>query len=172
MANAMKDWVVYFDMDGVLADFDRGVTELCGLPSQPQDAVTPEEEEVMWGRIRAVDHFYYNLKPIRGAVELFSEIYGKYGKNCQILTGIPKPKRGVLTAGEDKTRWVHKYLGEDVVVNIVFKEEKPNFCFHSRCVLIDDFDPNIRQWEEAGGIGILFTGAKAATKRLKELGVL
>ncbi|MBP5405349.1 MAG: hypothetical protein J6Y74_05355 [Clostridia bacterium] len=172
MANSMDGWVVYFDMDGVLADFDRGVVELCHLPSQVQDSVSAEEEETMWGRIRALDRFYYKLEPIRGSVELFLKTYGKLGRNCQILTGIPKPKRGVLTAGEDKRDWAYKYLGKDVIVNIVYKEEKPNFCLHSKCVLIDDFAANIRQWEATGGIGILFESAESATKRLKELGVL
>ncbi len=28
---------IYFDMDGVLADFERGVRELCGITPQSQN---------------------------------------------------------------------------------------------------------------------------------------
>ena len=34
---------IYFDMDGVLADFDRGVIKLCGI--EPMDQLTRSEEE-------------------------------------------------------------------------------------------------------------------------------
>lgn len=30
-----------------------------------------------------------------GAKEMFDAVYGKYGDRCEILTGIPKPKRGI-----------------------------------------------------------------------------
>ncbi len=93
---------IYFDMDGVLADFDGGVTNLCGLRSLAQgEHRSKEEDDQMWEKIRKVPHFYDKLDPMPGAVELFNEIYGKYGDKCEILTGIPKPKRGILTAGDD-----------------------------------------------------------------------
>lgn len=34
---------IYFDMDGVLADFSRGVEELCGLPSDCDELVAGQE---------------------------------------------------------------------------------------------------------------------------------
>lgn len=36
---------IYFDMDGVLADFGRGVEELCGLPRDCDD-------NLMWEAIK------------------------------------------------------------------------------------------------------------------------
>ena len=62
------------------------------------------------GKIREVGHFYDKLDPMPGAVELFNKIYEKYGDKCEILTGIPKPKRGILTAGDDKIAWAHRVL--------------------------------------------------------------
>ena len=32
---------IYFDMDGVLADFDRGVRELCGMEAFDQGGRSP-----------------------------------------------------------------------------------------------------------------------------------
>ncbi|MBR3516736.1 MAG: hypothetical protein IKO10_10510 [Lachnospiraceae bacterium] len=72
----------------------------------------------MWEKIREVGHFYDKLDPMPGAVELFNEIYDKYGDKCEILTGIPKPKRGILTAGDDKIAWAHRILSPTFKVNI------------------------------------------------------
>lgn len=35
-----------------------------------------------------------------GAGEMFDAVYGKYDERCEILTGIPKPKRGIVNAGK------------------------------------------------------------------------
>ena len=44
---------IYFDMDGVLADFGRGVEEICGLtpPSQNAKHHKPGEDDEMWARV-------------------------------------------------------------------------------------------------------------------------
>ena len=120
---------IYFDMDGVLVDFNRGVKELCTLsPLKQGEKNSAERDDRMWEKIREVDHFYDRLEPMEGALEMFRIIYQKYGDRCEILTGIPKSKRGIWGAGEDKTLWVHRLLSEKVTVNIVYREEKKNFC--------------------------------------------
>ena len=118
---------IFFDMDGVLADFNKGVEELCGFEGSDRDRWKASgNDDEMWVGIREVVHFYDKLDPMPGAIEMFERIYGKYPDHCGILTGIPKPKRGILTAGEDKTTWVRRLLSEDIPVNIVIREEKPD----------------------------------------------
>ncbi|MBR1470199.1 MAG: hypothetical protein IJ600_00990 [Lachnospiraceae bacterium] len=163
---------IYFDMDGVLADFDRGVQEICGLPCQAQDAVDEETEWQMWNAIREAGHFYDKLQIAPGAKEMFDAVYEKYGDRCEILTGIPKPHRGITTAGEDKTRWMHRLLAEDIVVNIVYKEQKKHFCTGPDCVLIDDFGENIDSWRAFGGTGILHRDAQSSMEEMRALGIL
>ncbi len=163
---------IYFDMDGVLADFDRGVIELCGMKPMDQANRTPEEDNALWEKIREVGHFYDKLEMMPRAKELFDAVYGKYGNRCEILTGIPKPKRGIVTAGEDKKNWAYILLSQDVVVNIVFREQKPEYCSGKDCFLIDDLKKNILSWEEIGGSGILHTDAEATIAEMKELGIL
>ena len=111
---------IYFDMDGVLADFDRGVIELCGLEPLDQ-GISDSREEIMWNGIREVGHFYDKLEIMPGAKEMFDELYEKYGDACEILTGIPKPSRRITGAGEDKLNWVRRMLSEKIKVNIVLK---------------------------------------------------
>lgn len=91
---------------------------------------------------------------------MFRRIYAVYEKRCEILSGIPNPKRGILTAGEDKISWAHRILSPDLKVNIVLREEKPQCCTGKDCILIDDLEKNISAWEEMGGTGILFKSAE------------
>lgn len=164
---------IYFDMDGVLADFDRGVIELAGgtLPYD-QHGQPVQIGDAEWLMIREVSHFYDRLEYMPGGRELFDTIYSEYGDRCEILSGIPKPHRGITTAKEDKISWVRRMLSEDIRINIVYKEEKPQYCGGRDCILIDDYLGNILSWEAMGGMGIMHTSAEDTLRRLKELELL
>ncbi len=165
----MKIEKIFFDMDGVLADFEGGVRELCGIEPPAQDTQPPGADMFMWDRIREVEHFYDKLKVMPGAKEMFDTLYGKYGNRCEILTGIPKPDKRIENAKEDKIRWIRRLFSEDMVVNVVYKAEKPNYCTGKGCVLIDDLGKTVQAWEEIGGTGILFVSAEETLKRIREI---
>ena len=59
---------IYFDMDGVLVDFDNGVRNMAGVEPGVQGKRSKEEDDFMWNEIRKVDHFYYKLKPLPNAL--------------------------------------------------------------------------------------------------------
>ncbi len=158
-------------MDGVLADFERGVRELCGVMPVAQGMNCPEEE-LMWDRIREIGNFYDRLELMPGAGEMFAALYGKYGSACEILTGVPKPDRRIVSAGADKTRWVRRLLSKDIVINAVLRRDKYMFCTGPDCILIDDYEKNIREWENSGGTGVLSTDAAQTMERLKNMGIL
>lgn len=157
---------IYLDMDGVLADFDRGVRELCHRDPLPQGTGTREEKAALWAAIRKVPHFYGKLEPMDGAVLFFSLLEDEYGDRVEILTGIPKPYKGVLYSAEDKTAWVRRYLSEKVVINIVYREEKPEYCTGPEDILVDDYAKNIREWENSGGTGILYRGPEETLRSI------
>ncbi len=164
---------IYFDMDGVLANFDRGVRELCGMESQDPNGKQDEaRDDLMWERIREAGHFYDRLEPMPGARDLFDAVYGKYGDRCEILTGIPKKKRGIVTAEDDKRAWMKRVLSDKVVVNVCYRAEKIQKCTGPDAVLIDDLQKNIDEWNAAGGTGILFRSAEQTLAELKRLGIL
>ena len=165
--------MIYLDMDGVLADFDRGVMELCHMKLVSQnEARSVEQDDMMWDEIRKIEHFYDRLELMPGAKEMFDLIYGTYGDHCEILTGVPKPERGIVTAGEDKIRWMRRNLSDTIKVNIVLRREKMLSCTGPETVLIDDREGTIREWREAGGTGILHVSAEKTLKEMKELGLL
>ena len=160
-------------MDGVLADFERGVKEFCGItPPSQNSGPDPREDDAMWDAIRTFPHFYDHLELMPGARDLFDALYSKYGNACEILTGIPKPHRQIVDAASDKKRWMKRLLSEDVIVNIVFREEKPRFCHGAGSVLIDDTERNIHAWRALGGTGILYVDAQDTMAQLKGLCLL
>lgn len=164
---------IYFDMDGVLADFERGIRGLCHMEAPSQNGKQDEKaDNLMWEAVRETGHFYDRLDLMPGAKEMFDRIFGKYGDRCEILTGIPKAKRGIVTAGEDKKNWMKRMLSDRIKVNIVYREQKPEYCKGKGCVLVDDLEKNIREWEEMGGTGILHVSAENTLAELEKLGLL
>lgn len=163
----MKIDKIFIDMDGVLADFDRGVKELLNLEPLNQEENHPELTEQLFQAIQSYPDFYWNLKPIEGAIELLNDLKEKY--TIEILTGIPKPERGIVEAKDNKVKWIEKYFGKEIPVNAVLRKDKRNFVENNRCVLIDDFTENIEQWEKAGGIGILFKSANQVYEELERI---
>ena len=159
-------------MDGVLADFNRGVIELAKTKPTNQLTATDEEDKKLLDAIRKVEHFYDKLELMDKAKELFDLVYNKYQDKCEILTGIPKPHKNIQNSGEDKIAWMHRKLSKDIVVNIVYKEQKKNYCTGPDCILIDDFETNINEWKELGGTGILFHSAKETIEELKKLEII
>ena len=165
---------IYFDMDGVLADFERGVIEKFGLQPLSPNAKHrgPNQDEQMWMAIKQRQHFYDELELLPDAKELFDALYKKYGDRVEILTGIPKPKRGIACAAADKEKWVRRMLSDDVKINTVFREEKPQYCTGKGCILIDDMEENVESWIAMGGTGIVHVDAKNTMDKLRELDVL
>ena len=163
---------IYFDMDGVLADFTRGFEDMCGLKPPVPGTFAPDEDAWMWAMIRETDHYYDRLDLCPGAKEMFDAVYGKYGDRCEILTGIPQPDKGIVTAAEDKLKWMKRMLSGKVKVNICYRAQKIRRCKGKDCILIDDQEKNIREWERAGGTGILHVSAEQTMEELKKLGLL
>ena len=163
---------IYFDMDGVLVDFARGQRELLGIEPVDQGKKKREDDDRLFQKMRERDHFYLELEPIPGSIELFALVREMYGERCRILTGIPKESRGIINASLDKRQWVRKHIGEDVEVNTVLRKEKAGFVRGKGSLLIDDFSLNINEWRERGGTGILFTDPRSTMEKLKKMGIL
>lgn len=85
--------VLYFDMDGVLVDFQSGI-----------DQLTPGELIEYSGRLDEVPHIFSKMKPYpnsQAAVELLIKCF-----DCYILSTSPWENP---TAASDKQNWIKKY---------------------------------------------------------------
>lgn len=155
---------IYFDMDGVLVDFDWGVENLCRIKPEVQGHASKGYDEHLFSVMATVPHFYAQLPPMEETVSIVKELYEKYGDRVEILTGIPRPERNIKDAKEDKIEWIRKHVSADITINAVLRAEKKDFCKDRRSVLVDDFEKNIKEWRNLGGTGILFTTAEELRK--------
>lgn len=143
--------MIYLDLDGVFANFDKAVLEHTGFSyqSNPRSA---------WPVLDKIPHFFSTLEPLPGAVELFNQIANTamaYGERVAILTALPLNTNELRTAERDKKDWVAHYLSPEIdvicVPNWSYKAELAN----NESILLDDSARNIKAWCEKGGIGIL-----------------
>lgn len=148
---------IYFDMDDTIADFSRGLVEICGMEPVYQDMLTTEQDEAMWNAIKDAGDFYYRLKECEPGMELLRQLREKYGDKVEILTAIPKEKRGIVSAASDKRRWVEEHIGTDIKVNIALSAADKKLMSGPGRFLVDDLIKNINAWRAAGGVGILFS---------------
>lgn len=145
---------IYFDMDGTMADFAAGVRAI-GAPHEAPEARNTAKDDAMWDAIRRTPHFYRNLPEITAGADLF-RLMAASGLAPEVLTAVPKPKRMIEGAAEDKIAWNLEHLGEGTVTHICYRADKIRRCRGPEDVLIDDHAVTIREWREAGGTGILF----------------
>jgi 5'(3')-deoxyribonucleotidase len=136
-------YIIFCDLDGVLADFEQGVVNK--LNKYPDQIST----SLMWGVINKSKTFFETLPWMPKGRELWSRIK-KY--NPIILTGIPRGSRNAI---EQKIRWCQRELGPDIQVITCLTKEKTKYCL-SGSILIDDRTDNLDIWSEKGGKFILY----------------
>ena len=147
---------LFLDLDGVLADFDRGVKAVTGK--------RPEElpMKIMWRELSRHPDFFGTLDFMHDAQDLwrFCEPF-----EPTILTGLPLGS----WAPEQKRRWVAHMLGPHVRVITCMARDKFKYGGPGK-VLVDDREKARDPWESAGGHFILHTSAKTSIEALKKLG--
>lgn len=160
---------IYFDLDGVLADFDRGVLEQLGITPMSYNTATKEYTQLLWSTMSAeAPHFYKNLYPVADMDDLFLRVYEQYGDKVEILTGLPR-KETMPYAEQDKRDWVANWLHPSVVVNAVQTWEKPKFIKDNGCILIDDSTKTMQKWYDKGGWGVLYLSPIQTLLSLREI---
>jgi hypothetical protein len=151
---------IFCDFDGVLVDFERGFEIQYGKKH------SDVPEFVMWKIIKANMTHWEQLPAMPGALQLWAYIAHR---EPTILTGCPSS--GYQQAGEGKTVWKNRELGEHVPIITCLSRYKPKHMKAPGDILIDDMEKNTKRWEEAGGIAVLHTCAASTIEKLKELGL-
>jgi len=146
---------IFQDLDGCLADFERGVHELTGKEVHELNIGK------MWGAVARADEFFYNLPWMKDGQELWN---GVQHLDPTILTGIP---HGGWASGQKK-KWCGKELGWHVPVITCWSKEK-HLYGQEGDVLIDDRIMAKAKWEDMGGIFIHHTSAVDTLKQLAAL---
>lgn len=162
-----KEALTYCDLDGVLADFKGAAERLLGKKIGPDSIKGPE-----WKIINATEDFWMTLEFFKSGRKLWNHIRKQ---DPFILSALPKSNRA--WAHDGKMAWIGRHLkvSRDKIL-LVNREDKKKFAMDAGKnrpnLLIDDTAKNIKEWEAAGGIGILHR-AETVDKtiaRLKKLG--
>ena len=153
--------IIFLDMDGVLADFDKYVCETHKFE-------TKEKWNDNWAGLP--ERMFNDLEKMPDADQLV-----EYTKpySPQILTAMPKRDK-VRFARMDKMRWAKRHYGfHSWEVNVVYREEKLMYATaeqYSPNILVDDNYKNIEEWKKQGGAGILHTSTETTIVELQKLG--
>ena len=147
---------LFLDLDGVLADFDRGVEALTGR--RPEALRVAE----MWRALSRAPAFFETLHWMHDAERLW-RFCAPHAPT--ILTGLPLGS----WAPEQKRRWVARMLGAHVPVITCMSRDKPRHAGPGH-VLVDDRASARAGWETAGGLFIHHTDADRSIVALRALG--
>lgn len=114
---------IYFDMDGVLVDFESGVAKI--------DEATKEQYK---GKLDEIPGIFALMEPIPGAAEVVRLLARSY--DVFILTTSPWNNP---TAASDKVQWVKKYMDDVFHKRLIITHRKDLL---DGDYLIDDRDKN------------------------------
>ena len=157
--NKMKK--IYIDMDGVLVNFDKWKLE--DAKKHPEIL---SNDTALWRDAAKVERFYLNLEPMPDASKLI-EYLKSLNIPLAILTGIPR-RDTMPYAEQEKKEWMDTHF-PGIEFNIgPYSKNKKNFS-GPNLVLIDDRADNITDWNNAGGIGILYTTFEKTKQELEKL---
>jgi 5'(3')-deoxyribonucleotidase len=153
---------IFVDMDGVLADFVRGVESPKYLngPFDKQSDYDQRKVELSNAGL------FRDLPPMADMQALVN-----YCKNCgvdwEILSCSGMLNRTKVT--KDKIDWIRQYVHPSVIITCTLKGKEKAVFARPGHVLIDDKPSNITAWQNAGGIGIFHTNAADTIKQLQDL---
>lgn len=149
--------ICYLDIDGVLANFRKGVHDAFGIPYdystlsdkwyfwEDWDKVTFEDVNAVCDK-----GFWQKLEWMHDGLKIFKTIFNEFINDIYLLTTpMPHPE-----SASGKILWVDKHVPVFNKHLIITRAPKSLLAGPDR-LLIDDKDQNIEEFITAGGQGIL-----------------
>ena len=153
---------IFCDMDGVLVDLMGSIKKHLGTIKLNQGVI----DGFFHGEAGTGTEFWAEAGWESGGKQLWRFI--KQYKP-QILSACPSVCCNDEKVIKGKVLWCRDNLRiQKNQVNIVQRKDKKNFAGKD-IILIDDHKKNIREWESAGGTGILHVNTNSTIKQLKGL---
>lgn len=149
---------VFLDVDGVLANFNKGAFEALGLEYNYHH---PALNEWHWyeyfgislKKLNAVCDigFWANLEWIHDGKQILDVVESRFDDIYLLTTPMPHPG-----SGTGKILWIEKHLPRYAKRTIITQAPK-HILAGPDCLLIDDRDENVAEFVAAGGVGILIS---------------
>lgn len=169
---------IYFDMDGVLADFDASISTSQDLnhPTENLTAANRALKEKLWHDIEQNVKFWSDMPIIKNAEQMLNT--ATRHAECFVLSKAPSAKhfingeKYVRFIENEKRKWILKHFGNffDISHIIICNGNKGELIHPTHNdILIDDRQENIKDWELCGGRGILFQDAATTSYAIENL---
>ena len=146
----MTEFIIYFDLDGVLADFEKGVYTRTGVDILGPDSFSGKD---LKDQIFADPTFFLDLDVLPGAHRMVEYAKG-YGE-VKILSATGYSNEEGVKA--QKTAWVRKHFGDLEVHTVPNSDDKAKYAWPDIVLIDDRLTKSVIPFREKGGIGIHHT---------------
>jgi len=146
---------LFLDADGVLADFDKGVEDLLGMPLKAYEA--KHGRGAFWKKLATAKNFYGSLDEMPDARQLFGAV--EHLKPT-ILTGLPLGR----WAAPQKIEWAADHFPGVPIITCMARDKHKHM--KPGDVLVDDRENHRAAYETAG---VVFVHHKNAADSLRQL---
>jgi len=148
---------LYFDMDGVLANFDKAFLEwygVSGLSNVEQLINDPDIAEAYWNRDVHSNRFFSTLEPVKTGIQLFFDVK-ELGYNPCIMTSTGGGRYHNEIAIQ-KIDWLAAQGIRDIPMAFCMNTVGKGAFAQPAAILIDDRQSVLDEWTNRGGIGVQF----------------
>lgn len=140
---------LYIDFDGVILN-----TIEVSYQMMEKQGKNPKNKEDSNNFYRNLDwsEFLKESSPINNSIECIQSILDSNKFSVSILTHI-----NGLDEAVEKVKYIRKYFKDITIIPVPKQISKTKMVHTEGAILIDDYTENLRQWQEAGGIGVRFS---------------
>jgi len=140
---------LYVDFDGVIVDTIRVTYDML------------DRLGVDRSNFEKMSEFYYNLnwKQLLSLTPIINDSFNCLNKisetnrfNIAVLTHVNSLDEAIA-----KINYIRKYVKNITIIPVPREISKTKMIDAKNAILIDDYSGNLKEWEEAGGIGIQFS---------------
>jgi hypothetical protein len=152
---------VYFDMDGLLADFQGHL--LNHHPQLQGVDLWQIPDDKFWPLVQSIPNFWENLPVMPRAIELWDYCYNNFDE-VAILSA---PSTHDLRSEDGKNKWLDKHLPKSKYKYERYFTKKKEQYADQDSLLIDDMLENCKKFVSKGGKAIYHTDINVTLSIIK-----
>lgn len=149
---------VYFDMDGVLADWVSGFEKLFPeIAYSDYNALSKKEQDIYRLEIDGNGRFYRELRPFTKVITALKHLKS-LAYQVEILSSVGEMYPECVI--KQKRAWLAEHVSGDIVSHFVNKSEHKARYARDNTLLLDDRAKSVDPFLAAGGRSLVFYGCQ------------